>query len=420
MFKTLMSEVHDWAHFSPKSYLNWSAALTEEIISNLPPAWQKQIGWKLLNTTANVCRHLTNCYPQPDFDITLITDGQGESVAVEEVIIPETDFDFGQLLHFKTSRKSLPCLVLITAKSGHFATHMRETVVTALQDFDVYVAVWKDPRHIEVDKGDFGFSDYVIYCERFFEYLGQKGDTHVMAVCQPGPAVLAALARMAEAESPYLPKTFTVMAAPMDTRACSSAISGVTKFPLAVFEQACIHPVPTGYRGVGRRVYPGHLQLTGFILANPLPHGKKLVQYITAHWKGDVAGVKIIEFYEEYFALMPATESFYLETVDIVFLNHHLPRGILDIKNRRVNLGALTDIDILAMAGSKDDFCPGPQTEAILQLCENVPEPRKQYRLIEDVGHYGMFSGSKFTNEIYPAIRDFIYQATKQSRVLPR
>jgi poly(3-hydroxybutyrate) depolymerase len=412
MFKSFASEAHDWAHVGLKPAVNRLAALTEELIRGLPPSWQWQFGWKLLHTTANVWGHLTRPYPQPNFDILMI-DSQDGWFNVEEVVIPEMDFDFGQLIHFKTRRSGLPQLILVTAKSGHFATLMRETVETLLQDFDVYVAVWKDPRHIEVDRGDFGFGDYVTYCRKFFEHLGQLGDTHVMAVCQPGPAVLAALALMSEDQSPYLPKTFTVLAAPMDTRASPSAISVVANLPLSVFETVGIHPVPSGYRGAGRRVYPGHLQLTGFMLANPLPHGRKLVQYIKAHWSGDEeTTIKIIEFYQEYFALMSATERFYLETVDIVFLNHLLPRGLLDVSGRRVNLGAIKDINILAIAAGEDDFCPGPQTKAVLKLCKNVSAKRKQYHLVPRTGHYGIFSGRIWQTEVYPLIRDFVTKAS--------
>lgn len=413
MLKAFVSEVHDWTHLSPKSLVNRLAGLTEEAVGKLPPSWQNQIGWKSLSTTANVWRILTNTYPQPDFDITVIVDSEGLIRVVEEGVC--LDWDFAQLIHFKTDLVGRPIVVLVTALSGHFATLMTETIKTLLQDFDVYVIVWKDPRYIPVDKGDFGFSDYVIYNEKFFEYLGQKGDTHVIAVCQPGPAVLAALARMAEAQSLYQPKTLTVMAAPMDVRASPSAISGVSKLPLSLFKNACIHPVPSGYPGVGRRVYPGHLQLAGFMLANPVPHVKKLGHYIKAHWSGDkVATTKIVDFYEEYFSLMPATEAFYLGTVDKIFLNHHLPRGILDIAGRRVNLEVLTDLRLLAVAASEDDFCPGPQTEAVLQLCPNVPKENKQYHLVEGIGHYGIFSGHVWQTTVYPLIRDFITKATEK------
>ncbi len=410
MFKTFLSEVQHWTTLCVKLPANWAATQTEKIVAELPPLWRKQIGWKALNTTANVCRHLTNPYTQPVFDIAVVNDSAGQPHAVEQVVV--LDSDFAQLIHFKTGAPDRPIVVLVTALSGHFATLMTETVSTSLQDFDKYVVVWKDPRYIPVEKGEFDLDDYVIQCEDFFEYLGKKGEAHVLAVCQPGPAVLAAIARMAQRKSPYQPKSLTVMAAPMDTRASPSLLSSVSKLPLWLFELVCIHPVPSQFPGRGRKVYPGHLQLTGFILANPTSHVKRLQQYIKAHWSEDEETVaKILNFYREYFAVMPATAPFYLQTVDSVFLNHQLPKGTLEVKRELVDLRAITDLDLLAIAGSKDDFCPGPQTQAVLEMCTKLSTKRKQYKLIEGVGHYGMFSGSKYVNEIYPLIREFITKA---------
>jgi polyhydroxyalkanoate depolymerase len=316
---------------------------------------------------------------------------------------------FATLLHFaKDGTPEQPRVLIVAPLSGHFATLLRGTVRTMLADYDVYLTDWHNARDVALREGPFDVDGYVGHVIRFLEHIGPGA--HVVAVCQPAVAVLAAVAVMSEARSDATPLSMTLMAGPIDTRESPTAVNALAKSkPIEWFEETLIDRVPARYRGGGRRVYPGFLQLTAFLNMN-------LQRHVDAHFDlykylvdGDDAKADALRtFYDEYFAVLDLSAEFYLETVRTVFQEHALPLGRMTYRGRRVDPGAIERTALLTVEGEKDDICGLGQTSAAHELCTGLSPARKRHHLQPGAGHYGVFNGSRWNSQIYPVVSNVI------------
>jgi poly(3-hydroxybutyrate) depolymerase len=296
--------------------------------------------------------------------------------------------------------------------SGHYATLLRGTVQRLLPSFDVYITDWRDAKLVPLADGHFDLDDYIDYLIEFLELIGQKtGERpHLLAVCQPAVPAFAATALMGEDHNPYRPRTLTMMGGPIDTRKAPTAVNTLaTQRPFGWFEQNVIATVPMIYAGAGRKVYPGFLQLAGFMTMN-------LGSHLVSHWEmfkhlvvGDEEGAEPTQqFYDEYRSVCDMTAEFYLQTVDAVFQRQLLPKGELEHRDRLVRPQAIHDTALLAIEGERDDISGIGQTKAALDIATKLPEAQKKYFLAKDVGHYGIFNGRKWREKIAPVVEKFI------------
>jgi poly(3-hydroxybutyrate) depolymerase len=350
---------------------------------------------------------ITQRYERPEFDINSVRVGEQE-YPVREVYVLEKPFC--RLLHFaKVGGPKQPRVIVFAPLSGHFATLLRDTVRTMLPDHDVYITDWIDAKEIPIGVGPFHFDDYVAYVRAFIGHFG--GECHSVSVCQPTVPVLAAVSLMA-AEGEPVPRSLTMMGGPIDTRRSPTAVNDFAKTrPLSWFDAKVIQRVPMRYPGFMRRVYPGFMQFAGFIAMNPERHVESHLQYYQHLVEGDGESAdQHRRFYDEYNAVMDLPGEYYLDTVDRVFHRHALPRGELVVAGKRVRPELIRDSALFTIEGELDDISGDGQTQAAQGLCRGIPRERKQHFVAKGVGHYGIFSGRKYREMIYPRIRDFIRQ----------
>ena len=370
----------------------------------------------------DVFESLTRTYKKPAFNLPELR-VYGQPVAVIEKHVWSKPFC--NLLHFEKDAEVYPKLrkkfphpkVLIVAPlSGHYATLLRGTVEAMLPEHDVYITDWVDAREVPLSAGRFGLDDYVFYVMEMIRFLGPG--THLLAVCQPGPACLAAAALLHEDKDKAAPRSLTIMGSPIDARRSPTEPNRLSeKRPYNWFERNMIHTVPMPYPGLGRRVYPGFLQLTGFMTMNLDRHINAHVDLFKNLVKGDRDSVDQHQtFYEEYLAVMDLAAEFYLQTVETVFQRHALPDGVMMHRKERVDCSAIRDTALLTIEGEKDDICGLGQTEAAQLLCSRIADDRRQHYVQLGVGHFGVFNGRRFRTEIQPRIRDFIRRADAPTR----
>ena len=356
-----------------------------------------------------VFERTTRRYDRPTFGIAETVVDKARAAVTEEVV---WQTPFCKLVHFERDvpqarRDRDPRLLIVAPMSGHFATLLRGTVETFLPDHEVYITDWQDAHEVPLIAGTFDLDDYIDTMREMFGFFG--GDVHVFAVCQPSVPVLAATALMEEDGDPNVPRSLMMAGGPIDTRVNPTVVN-----TLAVqrgtdwFRTNVITSVPWPNAGLGRQVYPGFLQLSGFMTMNLDRHmtaHKELFQHLV-HGDGDSAE-KHREFYDEYLAVMDLTAEFFLQTVDSVFVRHLLPRGQFTHRGRRVNLGAIRNVALLTIEGEKDDITGIGQCRAALDLCTGVPAEMKEHFECPKVGHYGVFNGSRFRRQIAPRIAAF-------------
>jgi poly(3-hydroxybutyrate) depolymerase len=347
---------------------------------------------------------------KPEFGITQVQVGK-KLVQVDEDI--ELRKPFGQLKHFrKVNVEGGEPLLIVAPMSGHYATLLRGTVARMLPRHDVFITDWRDAKLVPGSDGSFDLDDYIDYLIEFSEAIykrtGQR--PHMLAVCQPSVPAYAATAIMNAAKHPARPKTLTMMGGPVDTRKAPTAVNTLaTERPHAWFQKNVIATVPQIYAGAGRKVYPGFLQLAGFMTMN-------LGSHLVSHWEmfkhlvvGDEEGADATRaFYDEYLSVCDMTAEFYLQTVDVVFQRHLLPKGELKHRGKLVDPKAIKDTPLLAIEGERDDISGIGQTKAALDLATALPAAKKQYLLAKDVGHYGIFNGRKWREQIAPVVEKFI------------
>ena len=341
--------------------------------------------------------------PAFGLDHTVI-DGKTVPV-IEEIVLQKP---FGQLKRFE--RKGIegsPRLLIVAPMSGHFATLLRGTVERMLPGHDVYITDWRDARQVPLSEGRFDLDDYIDYVREFLTHIGPGA--HMLAVCQPSVPCYALAALMAAENDPCRPRTLTMMGGPIDTRQAPTSVNDVaTERPFAWFQNV-IQTVPMMYPGAGRRVYPGFLQLTGFLAMNLGSHMESHFAMFKDLVKGDDEGADATKaFYEEYRSVCDMTAEFYLQTIDTVFQQHALPQGTMMHRDARVDPGAITDIALLAIEGERDDISGLGQTKAALTLATNLPAAMKKYHMAKGAGHYGIFNGSKWRTKIAPVVEDWI------------
>lgn len=345
-------------------------------------------------------------HTRPPYGIDSVTVGNRE-VAVTEEAMAVTPF--GTLLHFKKDiEQAQPRVLVVAPLSGHFATLLRNTVRTLLADHDVCITDWHNARDVGTSAGIFGFDDYVDHIIQWLRHWGPGA--HVVAVCQPCVQVLAAAAVMAEADDPAQPRSMTLMAGPIDTRVNPTKVNelAMTK-PIEWFEKNLIDRVPSRYPGAGRRVYPGFIQLTAFMSMNIDRHRKAHLDLYKHLAAGETEKAEAIKtFYDEYFAVLDLPAEFYLETVAWVFQEARLAKGELKFRGAPVNPKAIKRTMLLTVEGERDDICAIGQTGAAHDLCTGLRPHMKRHHLQVGVGHYGVFSGKRWENQVYPQVRHTI------------
>lgn len=356
---------------------------------------------------AEMFERVTRRYGKPSFDLPQTT-VKGQKVSLMERVVWQKPFC--NLIHFDKGALGLeqPKLLIVAPMSGHYATLLRGTVEAMVQDHDVYITDWTDARSVAVTEGKFDLDDFIDYIINMLHYLGP--DVHVMAVCQPSVPVLAATAVMERDNDPYAPASMILMGGPIDTRENPTEVNKLAKERgLDWFARHVIMTVPFPHAGFGRQVYPGFLQLTGFMSMNLDRHmiaHQNLFQHLVAG-DGDSAE-KHKTFYDEYLAVMDLTAEFYLQTVETVFIRHALPKGEMRHNGKVVDTKAIHNTALMTVEGEKDDISGVGQTEAAHKICTSIPEKMKVHYMQKGVGHYGVFNGSRFRSEIAPRISDFI------------
>jgi poly(3-hydroxybutyrate) depolymerase len=351
---------------------------------------------------------MTRRYPKPHFNITQC-EFKGETVDVIEEVVWQKPFC--NLIHFRkavTGKKPQKKILMVAPMSGHYATLLRSTVEAMLPQFDVYVTDWLDAKNVPASVGPFDLDDYTDYLFDIFKHLGERA--HVMAVCQPSVPVLAAVSLMAARNDALRPLTMTLMGGPIDTRCSPTAVNTLAQSKGETwFRNNVLMDVPPNHAGFGRKVYPGFLQLAGFISMNADRH---LDQHRKLYWhlvEGDEHNAnKIEEFYDEYMSVMDLASEFYLQTVERVFINQRLPHGTYHYRGDLVQPSLITDTALLTIEGERDDISGVGQTRGAHDLCTGLAEKDKAHHLQMGVGHYGVFSGSRFARDIAPLIRKFM------------
>ena len=372
--------------------------------------WLRQTEGTVLRKMAaagEVFSRMRLTHTRPAYGIDQVTVGDQSLPVVEKEVL---SLPFGTLLHFsKPGVAGHPSVLLVAPLSGHFATLLRETVRTLLQDHDVYITDWHNARDVSLRHGAFGLDDYIDYMMQFMAAIGPG--VHVVAVCQPCVAALAATALMAEDDHPATPRTLTLMAGPVDCRVNPTGVNelAVSK-PIEWFEQNLISHVPLPHAGFMRRVYPGFVQLTAFMSMNLERHKQQFRNMYQHLVRGEEDQANVIRvFYDEYLAVNDLPAEFYLETVEKVFQTYDLARGELMYRGRRVNPAAIRRTWLMTVEGERDDICSVGQTVAAQDLCTSVRPYMKTHHIQVGVGHYGVFSGRKWNQQIYPRVREMIH-----------
>ena len=345
-------------------------------------------------------------HDRPDYGIASVM-VQGEPVPVTEEVALE--MPFGNLLRFrKETALPQPKVLLAAPMAGHFPTLLRHTAQVLLADHDVYITDWKTARDVPVSAGRFGTDEYIDYLTAFFGHIGPG--VHGMAVCQPCPSMLATAALMAEDDHPATPRSLVLMAGPVDTSINPTRVNRLAnEHPVEWFEQNLITTVPRRYAGAHRRVYPGFLQLSAFVTMNISRHVRAHMDLFGHILKGEMEKADANrKFYDEYFSVADLPAEFYLDTVRKVFQEYHLARGVYTYRNRRVDPRAIRKTSLLTVEGERDDICGLGQTMAAQDLLSSVKPFRKKHYVQAGVGHYGVFSGTKWQSQIYPMVRNTI------------
>jgi len=416
-------EMHEIAYLAIAPARVVSDVARNWILSAGNPLSYTHVGRNLI-ASAELFERVTRRYGKPRFGFGS-TSVDGVKVPVVERVAWQTPFC--KLVRFERQFDRAPGqpeqkLLIVAPMSGHHATLLRGTVEAFLPYYDVYITDWVDARTIPISAGRFDLDNYIDHLIAVCEHLGDRRDggaLHALGVCQPSVPLIAAVALMEAAGNPHVPTSMTLMGGPIDTRKSPTKVNLLAQERgSAWFRRHCISTVPLGYRGAGREVYPGFLQLAGFM-------GMNIDRHVTAHFDlfshlvegdGDSAE-KHRDFYDEYLAVMDLTAEFYLQTVDTVFVAHALPKGEMTHRGVPVDLEAIRNVALLTVEGENDDISGRGQTFAAHALCSSLPPGMKQHYTQEKVGHYGVFNGSRFRNQVVPRMRDFHAMAAKAPEV---
>ncbi len=402
----LLYDAYEMQRSLLSSASNW-AAIGAELLSN-PALPMGYFGTgPIMASALQVFAHLYEERGKPAFNIETATVDGVDYPVTESVVLEKP---FGSLRHFRREvlPENAPKLLIIAPMSGHYATLLRGTVARMVQNQEVWITDWADAKLVPVAEGQFDLDDYIDYLIEFIHFIGEG--THLLAVCQPSVPAFAATAIMGAEKDPFRPATLSMMGGPVDTRASPTSVNDVAMDrPLSWFRSNVIATVPVNYPGAGRRVYPGFLQLAGFISMNLESHMMshyEMFKHLTMGDQESAGATK--KFYDEYLSVCDMTAEFYLETIEHVFQRHSLPKGEFVHRGKLVDPAAIRDTALLAIEGERDDISGIGQTRAALDLATALPKAKKQYHLARDVGHYGIFNGSKWRGRIAPVVEKWI------------
>ncbi len=418
----MLYQLHELQHVL-SAPLRAQAQLTKFMFQNpLNPLSNTQLG-RTISANAEMIERMTRRFGRPEFGLNETIIG-GKAVEVTENIIAEKPFC--ALLNFKrkTKRKD-PKVLVVAPMSGHYATLLRGTVEALLPHHDVYITDWADARKVPMSKGSFDLDDYITYLREFMSLLGSE--THVIAVCQPAAPVLAAVSLMASENDPNQPLTMTLMGGPVDTRVSKTEVTELAETrPLKWFENSVLYNVPAFYEGANRRVYPGFLQLSGFMSMNLDTHIGSHMDFYKHLIEGDgESGDKHKKFYNEYLSVMDIPAEFYLQTIEEIFQKHSLPKGTMKwrdpLSNKLIDVRPqdIKHTALLTIEGELDDISARGQTTAAHDLCCSLAQNKQFHHFQLGCGHYGIFNGSKWREQIMPRIRHFIRGFDKDKSPIP-
>jgi poly(3-hydroxybutyrate) depolymerase len=400
MQRSFLTPLMQWADASSKLFSNPVSPF-----AHTPFSQRIAAGYELMY-------RLGKEYDKPAFGIeTTLIDGQQVGI-MERTIVTKP---FCKLLHFKKDLNDRafealkqPKVLLVAPLSGHHATLLRDTVRGLLPDHDVYITDWTDARMVPLSEGPFHLDDYVYYVQDFMRMLAP--DLHVISVCQPTVPVLAAISLMASNKDPKLPKTMTMMGGPIDPRKSPTAVNDLaTEKPFSWFENTVIYAVPGNYPGFGRKVYPGFLQHAGFIAMNPGRHAQSHREFYQHLVRGDDSSAESHrQFYDEYNAVLDMPAEYYLDTIKTVFQEHSLPKGTWKVGGQLVRPQDIKTVALFTVEGELDDISGAGQTQAAHELCSGIPADMQQDFVAPKCGHYGIFSGRRWREQVAPRIGEFI------------
>ncbi len=386
-----------------------AASASQALFSHPHSPWAYLPVSRSMAAANELVTRLVRRYEKPDWGLpTTTVAGKPVPVHVEKVLRKP----FCHLLHFRREgvKRTDPPVLIVAPLSGHHSTLLRDTVRAMMPEHEVYITDWLDARLVPAHEGPFHLDDYVHYVQEFIRLLGPE--VHVISVCQPTVPVLAAVSLMADAGDAVAPRTMVMMGGPIDTRRSPTVVNNfATGRPLSWFESRVIQRVPARYPGFGRRVYPGFLQHASFIAMNAHRHVEAHRDFFNHLVVGDGESAEAHRrFYDEYNAVLDMAAEYYLETLRVVFKEHALPNGTWDVRGQRVRPEAIRKTALFTIEGELDDISGVGQTEAAHGLCRGIPAARRDHFLVEGVGHYGIFSGRRYREKIYPRIRGFIRQ----------
>ena len=404
------------AHELQRSWLNSAstfASIGVEMLNNpanplnyVGPMGYMNIG-PIAASALEVFAHATATYGKPAWNIESVDAGGESHPVIESTVV---NMPFGDLKEFyrEDLPEDAPRLLVVAPMSGHYATLLRGTVERMLENYRVFVTDWADAKTVPLHEGEFDLDDYIDYVIAYLEHIGPGAN--VMAVCQPSVPVFAATAIMNADKHPCTPKTLTMMGGPIDTRCSPTSVNDLAmERPIEWFRHSVIATVPMQYRGAGRRVYPGFMQLAGFMsmnLGNHMMSHYEMFKHLTVGDDESAQATK--DFYDEYRSVCDMTAEFYLQTVEEVFQTHSLPNGTFVHRDKPVDLADITETALLAIEGERDDISGLGQTKAALDLTPKLSDWKKRYYMAEGAGHYGIFNGSKWRGKIAPVVEEFI------------
>ena len=405
----LLYALHEMSHAALAPWQMWASINASLFSHPFSPLSYSPVSRKIAAGNELFVR-ITQRYQKPEFGIRQVL-VDGRKVAVSQAVV--LDKPFCRLLRFErdlgaTMRRNAPKILLVAPLSGHHATLLRDTVRTLLRDHEVYITDWVDARMVSLAHGAFHLHDYVDYVREFISFLGPE--LHVISVCQPTVPVLAAIALMAEADAAVKPRSMIMMGGPIDARRSPTAVNNLaTRKPLSWFRANVIHRVPAKYPGAMRQVYPGFLQHAGFVAMNPSRHADAHRDFYNHLIEGDgESAAAHRRFYDEYNAVLDMPAEYYLDTIRTVFQEFSLPKGRMFVHEQLVRPQAITKTALLTIEGELDDISGNGQTEAAHALCTGIPARMRAHHLALGVGHYGIFSGRRFRETLYPRMRSFI------------
>ena len=409
----MLYALHEYTYYTTSPLRSFANLSRDFWGSKANPASDTPLG-RTLFASSQLFSTVTRRYGKPEWGFDSI-EINGKTIRVHR--IEDWASPWCKLIRFERdasdlrragNRKPAPAVLIVAPLSGHYATLLRGTVQQFLQDHDVYITDWTNARQVSVLEGRFEFYTYMDHIIEMLHAIGSR--CHVVAVCQPGPPVLAAAAHMSAHKDPLRPASMTFMGSPIDARFNPTVTNHLAnEKPFTWFKSNMIHTVPAPYPGLGRRVYPGFVQLYSFMSMNEARHKDAHGDYFNSLVKNDGDGVDAhLEFYDEYLSVLDLTEEFYLQTIDLVFQKFALPKGELSYKGETIALKAITDIGLMTVEGEKDDISGVGQTQAAHGLLTKLPDGMKELYVQAGAGHYGVFNGRRFREGIYPKVREFI------------